>query len=796
MSDLNQPEDAPADAVDQLMAAAGFDLRNVTWGYREIFRDALTDLVRQGLVGAGSAEVDEVFFDILKGAHRPGLDGVLKGFLEALRGEHRWIMRLPRLVERWGRTGLRLAEDRHFLGARFFEYSAQGKLGHTPKEVEFVLDLIGLLMHRAADLVGPLLEGYGYLRAELGLPEIREFVLDALRLHERAPVAAGKLLAGELESSQTYLRRATRQAGLSHSSDALGRLARALAGRTVTIEGLGALDADDLQERGSMLVGCRHGLYVPERIAEFPSQAMNQAAYKTMVVMACTCEAAGGFYVAHGSAGLRTCRDLFAENSPGADTLCALFCLAETCRITRACRRLFPGAAADLDRLTSLQFEMSRPRNRTDSLMAQLLTAPPKTHGGRPDELAPHLRSLAAESDGFETTRRLVSERFDALGAGDLPAPGPMCFFPDPLFPLAVSSPSADQLKVDIRDTIESPPDDEADSRDTEEQEAPEDAHEPTPEGSGSGATDDGAAGGARSPAYYYHEWNVHAADYLRDWCLLRECHARDTGIAPLLDEAARRQAEQVRQVFQRMRPEETRQERRLLEGDAIHIDHFMDYIVQGDQKQSSEMRFYSKPLTKKRDLAVAVLLDLSGSTAEDCDAEAESTVLDVEKQAAFVLATGLAELGDVFGLFGFTGNGRENCAFYVFKDFEEQWRRNSLNRLFGVTPGSSTRIGVALRHAGWKLTQREAKTKLLLLITDGKPCDQGYDTESHYAQHDIRKACGENQQRMIHTFCVSTSENTPADMELMFSGNRYLILKDIAQLPGVLSRLYLRLTR
>lgn len=104
--------------------------------------------------------------------------------------------------------------------------------------------------------------------------------------------------------------------------------------------------------------------------------------------------------------------------------------------------------------------------------------------------------------------------------------------------------------------------------------------------------------------------------------------------------------------------------------------------------------------------------------------------------------------------------------------------------------------MGPALRHAGWKLEQSPAKTKLLILITDGQPCDQGYDTSNSYAQHDVRKALQENLQKAVHSFCISTLDNSPADMELMFPNGRHQILEDISNLPNTLSHLYLKLTK
>ena len=109
--------------------------------------------------------------------------------------------------------------------------------------------------------------------------------------------------------------------------------------------------------------------------------------------------------------------------------------------------------------------------------------------------------------------------------------------------------------------------------------------------------------------------------------------------------------------------------------------------------------------------------------------------------------------------------------------------------------PTSSTRIGAALRHAGYRLALHMARQKLIILITDGRPMDQAYDPESRYAQHDVRMACEENRRVSIHTFCVSTMENSRADMEIMFPERRFAILRDIRQLPAVLPELYIKLT-
>ena len=59
----------------------------------------------------------------------------------------------------------------------------------------------------------------------------------------------------------------------------------------------------------------------------------------------------------------------------------------------------------------------------------------------------------------------------------------------------------------------------------------------------------------------------------------------------------------------------------------------------------------------------------------------------------------------------------------------------------------------------------------------------------------DVRMACEEIARQGIHTFAISTEENSLADMEIMFPRRRFMILADIRRLPAILSRLYIRLT-
>jgi nitric oxide reductase NorD protein len=169
--------------------------------------------------------------------------------------------------------------------------------------------------------------------------------------------------------------------------------------------------------------------------------------------------------------------------------------------------------------------------------------------------------------------------------------------------------------------------------------------------------------------------------------------------------------------------------------------------------------------------------------------------VLDVEKQAAIIFGEGLAALGDRFAVSGFSSDGREHCHYISYKEFGEPWSAAVQARIQAATPCGSTRMGPALRHSGCRLSRQPCRQRLILLITDGKPMDNDYDPDTRYAQHDVRMACEENARKAIHTFAISTQDNSLADMEIMFPRRRFVILPDIRSLPRVLPQLYLRLT-
>ena len=126
------------------------------------------------------------------------------------------------------------------------------------------------------------------------------------------------------------------------------------------------------------------------------------------------------------------------------------------------------------------------------------------------------------------------------------------------------------------------------------------------------------------------------------------------------------------------------------------------------------------------------LLLDLSESTNEkigniakgEAGYEEQDSILDLTRESAGLLAWAIDSIGDNFAVHGFASDGRHDVQYFRFKDFAERYDDEAKSRLAGMKGGLSTRMGAALRHAGWHLTQQNAQKRLVLLVTDGEPAD------------------------------------------------------------------------
>jgi len=103
-----------------------------------------------------------------------------------------------------------------------------------------------------------------------------------------------------------------------------------------------------------------------------------------------------------------------------------------------------------------------------------------------------------------------------------------------------------------------------------------------------------------------------------------------------------------------------------------------------------------------------------------------------------------------------------------------------------------------AIRHAVAKLDAYDAKVKIMMLVSDGRPQDHGYGrdrTEKEYAIHDTKQALLEARRKGITPFALTVDKEGHDYLGQMCEDMGYEVVADIEQLPQRLPTLYRRLT-
>ena len=236
-----------------------------------------------------------------------------------------------------------------------------------------------------------------------------------------------------------------------------------------------------------------------------------------------------------------------------------------------------------------------------------------------------------------------------------------------------------------------------------------------------------------------YPEWDYRRKTYLQDHCAVIVRAATDQGELWEPDAAARRRIRQIRRQFEALRPKREIL-RRQLDGSELDTDALVRARCDLAANVTGSNRVYMSSRSQARDLAVAILVDVSMSTDSWV---ANRRVLDVEKEALSALALGLAACGDDFAIYTFTSRKRNYIRLDCVKAFQEGLDGRTLRRISALRPGYYTRMGAALRHLQTVLAERPQRHRLLLLLTDGKPNDVDH-YEGRYGIEDTRKAIQE----------------------------------------------------
>jgi len=278
-----------------------------------------------------------------------------------------------------------------------------------------------------------------------------------------------------------------------------------------------------------------------------------------------------------------------------------------------------------------------------------------------------------------------------------------------------------------------------------------------------------------------YPEWDSHAKAYRRNWVFLEEADPWRADGAQNLDDVLTPPARELRRQLATLGLDHEMQ-RRQSEGADIDIGALIDCAIDlhaGHSPPSPNV--YRASRRTRRDLAVAIVLDISGSTGEQ-DASGNSA-FKKQLQLAYQLGRTFDSLGDSLALFGFHSWGRKLVRMVRIKGHGERWSGVIAERMALLEPVGYTRIGTAIRH-GARLLHDEVRlpNRLLVLITDGIAYDQDY--EHRYAEGDARKALEEKQAMGTACVCLSVGAGTEMHrLSEVFGAANILAVDEVAQM-------------
>src|SRR5215813_5895254 len=307
--------------------------------------------------------------------------------------------------------------------------------------------------------------------------------------------------------------------------------------------------------------------------------------------------------------------------------------------------------------------------------------------------------------------------------------------------------------------------------------------------------------------AFNYDEWDRELTDHRLGWCRVIEKQVKhgDRNFVEHTRERHKGVISSIRHQFQLLKPEDLTRVFNELDGEEFDLSAVVDYVIDRRAARAGSghpsERLYTKRLRRRRDVAVSFLLDQSSSTARTIGrhplqpyTHPGRRIIEIEKEGLVLMSEALEAVGDIYSINGFTSEGRRNVKFYVVKDFDEHYSDEVKRRIGGITYQNNTRLGAAIRHATARLQKQNSRTRLLIVLSDGRPYDHDYG-DARYAREDTREALRQAKNAGIVPFCITIDRESEAELRDLYGEIGYTIIDDVLSLPERLPGIYRRLT-
>jgi nitric oxide reductase NorD protein len=286
---------------------------------------------------------------------------------------------------------------------------------------------------------------------------------------------------------------------------------------------------------------------------------------------------------------------------------------------------------------------------------------------------------------------------------------------------------------------------------------------------------------------YALDEWDYRRQGYRKRWAFLRETSAA-SGDIQFAEDTLRRYGGMIHMIkrqFERIRTGQALL-RRQKDGDAVDFDALVEAFTDRKVGLAPSERVFTRLNRSRRDIASAFLIDLSGSTS--------GWINEMERAALLIMSEAMQVLQDRFGIYGFSGRTRRRCEFFKIKGFDEPYDDAVKRRIANLKALEYTRLGPPIRHLTGRLMAIEARTRLLITLSDGKPDDyDGYNGD--YGIEDTRQALIEAKRMGIHPFCVTIDKAEHSYLSHMYGAANYVFIDDLSKLPFKIPEIYRKLT-
>lgn len=183
---------------------------------------------------------------------------------------------------------------------------------------------------------------------------------------------------------------------------------------------------------------------------------------------------------------------------------------------------------------------------------------------------------------------------------------------------------------------------------------------------------------------------------------------------------------------------------------------------------------------TEPINMSVALLVDESGSMC-GCDRITKA------RATAIVVQDFCEKLGIPIMIVGHTASSA-HVELFSYADFKSVDKKDRY-RLMDMSARYCNRDGAALRYVAEKLSKQNSDVKMLFIICDGQPNDDGYTGTA--AEADLRGIKLEYSRKGVQIFAAAIGDDR-ANIERIY-GAGYLDITDLNQLPIMLTQLIAR---